>query len=498
MWSKVSREKAAGGYPWTHLNTNQQDEIWINPLNLPQDITRETLRRKDGTLPPDWFHLPTGAETPSVEELLRDSPEPELEILSPDLTETSPEEPSSGQKTPGGRRTPIRGKHRHRHCRSTGSSPGPPSSPGQHQRTSSQPEGPPAPGPAPGREDQQDGGGYEPVGQPRPSARPPDSELPTIPSQEEAGQDGGEAGQGCFPLRRSRSRSKSKKRNVRSPSSESDPSHPYETPKFLPKLQKHERQVKPEETFKEPSYEPVGLKIDETENIDMNIVHFSRENKTDNPEGDGENSSKTDGKSFIVTVIDRIKTLSGTRDTERHQADDNTEELISKHEEEEKQKTIAKEEKRRKKKEQEDEEKMLKLKKIEEQQALQVKKQEEQARLDQEKKEIKILKKLKEEEDKRTREEEKKLKEAEERRAREELKLANKIREEEKKQLKLARKEEKLAEKIAKEEEQRIQKQKLEEAKKQSKLPDEIADTLEMSPSESFHVAEQVQQAEDR
>ena len=40
MWSKVSREKAAGGYPWTHLNHNQQEEVWINPLNLPQDITR--------------------------------------------------------------------------------------------------------------------------------------------------------------------------------------------------------------------------------------------------------------------------------------------------------------------------------------------------------------------------------------------------------------------------------------------------------------------------
>ena len=115
-------------------------------------LLRETLRRKDGTLPSDWFHLPTGAETPSVEDLLRDSPEPELEILSADLPDysqsISPEDPSSGRKTPsslkapGGRRTPICGKHRHRHCRSTGSSPGPPSSPGEHQRTSSQPERP--------------------------------------------------------------------------------------------------------------------------------------------------------------------------------------------------------------------------------------------------------------------------------------------------------------------------------------------------------------------
>merc|ERR1712062_263090 len=112
----------------------------------------------------------------------------------------------------------------------------------------------------------------------------------------------------------------------RSPSSESDPSHPYETPKFQPKLEKH---AKPEETFKEPSYEPVGLKIEETENMELNIVHFCRENKTENHEGDGENSSKTDGKSFIVTVIDRIKTLSSTKDTERHHSDDPTEDLIT-------------------------------------------------------------------------------------------------------------------------------------------------------------------------
>ena len=438
-----------------------------------------------------------------MEDLLRDSPEPELEILSADLPDysQSTEDQSSGRKTPsslkapGGRRTPICGKHRHRHCRSTGSSPGPPSSPGEHQRTSSQPERPTG-----GRE-QEDEGGYEPVGQPRPAGRPPDSELPTIPYQEEAGEEA-DTEQGCFPLRRSRSRSKSKKRNVRSPSRESDPSHPYETPKFQPKIEKHDRKVRSEETLKEPSYEPVGLKTDETENIDMNIVHFSRENKTENHESDGENSSKTDGKSFIVTVIDRIKTLSSTKDTERRHSDDNTEDLIAKQEEEEKKKTTAKEEKKRKKKEQEEEEKMLKMKRIEEQQALQLKRQEEQARLDQEKKEQKMLKKLKEEENRRAKEEEKKLKEAEERRAKEELKLANKIREEEKKQLKLARKEEKLAEKNAKEEEQRMKKQKIEEERKQSKLTaeetKEIANTPEMSPSESFHVDEQLQQAGER
>ena len=40
MWSKIEKEKAAGGYPWTHLNHNEQEEVWINPLKLPEDITR--------------------------------------------------------------------------------------------------------------------------------------------------------------------------------------------------------------------------------------------------------------------------------------------------------------------------------------------------------------------------------------------------------------------------------------------------------------------------
>merc|ERR1712048_680391 len=103
------------------------------------------------------------------------------------------------------------------------------------------------------------------------------------------------------------------------------------------------------ETTKESSYEPVGLKIDETENIEMNIVHFCRQNKTENHEGDGENSGKSDGKSFIVTVIDRIKTLSTTsKDIVRHDADDNPDDLITKQEEEERKKAIAKEEKKEK------------------------------------------------------------------------------------------------------------------------------------------------------
>jgi len=119
LWKKIEREKAAGGYPWTHLQHNDDDEVWINPLKLPGDLSKDTIKRKDGTLPSEWFHLPPGAETPSVDELLRDSPEPELELLTTETLNVSEENVStpgrqsqSDRKTPCGRRTPICGKHR--------------------------------------------------------------------------------------------------------------------------------------------------------------------------------------------------------------------------------------------------------------------------------------------------------------------------------------------------------------------------------------------------
>ena len=34
---------------------------------------RTTMRRKDPSIPREWFHLPAGAEPPSVDQLLRDS-----------------------------------------------------------------------------------------------------------------------------------------------------------------------------------------------------------------------------------------------------------------------------------------------------------------------------------------------------------------------------------------------------------------------------------------
>jgi len=43
MWEKVEKEKAAGGYPWTHLQHNCTEEVWINPLNLPGDISKYNI-----------------------------------------------------------------------------------------------------------------------------------------------------------------------------------------------------------------------------------------------------------------------------------------------------------------------------------------------------------------------------------------------------------------------------------------------------------------------
>ena len=33
-------------------------QVWIAPLSLPQDLSREAILRKDGTIPSEWFHLP--------------------------------------------------------------------------------------------------------------------------------------------------------------------------------------------------------------------------------------------------------------------------------------------------------------------------------------------------------------------------------------------------------------------------------------------------------
>eukprot|EP00095_Tigriopus_kingsejongensis_P008998 snap_masked-scaffold963_size76285-processed-gene-0.5 protein:Tk08998 transcript:snap_masked-scaffold963_size76285-processed-gene-0.5-mRNA-1 annotation:"kinetoplast dna-associated protein" len=84
LWSDLEKQKQRGGYPWTHLHHNQEEEVWIDPLKLPRDISAVTIRRRDKSIPKEWFHLPEGAEPPTVEELLRESSSDE-EPSSPDL-----------------------------------------------------------------------------------------------------------------------------------------------------------------------------------------------------------------------------------------------------------------------------------------------------------------------------------------------------------------------------------------------------------------------------
>jgi len=297
FWEEVRKARAAGGYPWTHLQHNQEEEVWINPLKLPSDISRETVRRKDGTIPAEWFHLPEGAATPSVEELLReDSPESDIEaellrVPPPEIQLEEQEQNTRsktpcGRRTPSGRRTPICGKHRHRHKSSSGSSPAPSlksqyqsssSLKPNHQRTASQPERTDHIESQKSVTEKLDTGGYEPVGtnllSPSPSSakkvsRSPSSQLPTLPSQDA---DDSDSTITCFPLRRSRSRSKDRKlkKSQRSPSRDSGCSeHAYETPKLLQKSQtapapEVDRTIKPGLKKKarsdlEDGYEPVG------------------------------------------------------------------------------------------------------------------------------------------------------------------------------------------------------------------------------------------------
>ena len=40
VWAEIREQKQKGGYPWTHLSHHQDEEVWINPQKLPQDIGR--------------------------------------------------------------------------------------------------------------------------------------------------------------------------------------------------------------------------------------------------------------------------------------------------------------------------------------------------------------------------------------------------------------------------------------------------------------------------
>merc|ERR1711962_1802650 len=297
LWAQMRREKAAGGYPWTHLEHQEQEEVWIDPLSLPQDISRETLKRRDGTIPSEWFHLPEGAIPPTVEDLLReDTPEEEEEeevevVMSDKAADQS--SLHSGRKTPHGshgRRTPVCGRHRHRHKSSGGSSPAPSqrSEPTKHRQSCNleiptQSRSEPAKQPDHQSCNQvatlrDDGGGYEPVGQallpgelPEPrSSRSPRSQLPSPPSGDET-----DSTQGCFSLLKTRTRSKEKRKKSDSKGAIGDKErrsslesgcseHNYESPKLLQRSPKQnppqvDRNVKPTpKSDQEDGYEPVG------------------------------------------------------------------------------------------------------------------------------------------------------------------------------------------------------------------------------------------------
>ena len=39
IWRDVEQQKREGAYPFTHLTHNQDQEVWIDPLRLPPDIS---------------------------------------------------------------------------------------------------------------------------------------------------------------------------------------------------------------------------------------------------------------------------------------------------------------------------------------------------------------------------------------------------------------------------------------------------------------------------
>ena len=480
-----------------------------------------------------------------------DSPEPELEALSTtDSLSVAPSEENileettgkrtPGRKTPSGRsRTPIFGKHRNRH-KSTGSSPAPSlkshgtaaaKSPKLcHQRTLSQPE-------VTSPTSSHAANGYEPVGKDRitnsqsvgklPQSRPPDSQLPTIPNDG----DDSDTAESCFPLRKSRSRSRSRERKTKKTSARSqsrdsrwsDPDHPYETPKLLPKHQRREEDRRSkshqEMSLVEYGYEPIGrpnpvfsqkpqedAAVSSTEKLTETdtILHLSRHN-------DGNlktTASETkQGKTLLNNLIDKVKKLSKEEShalikrkdskedkTVTSKIDDNDHPAVSKLEEDQEQerrkkeiqetekralkeaeKQLKEEEKKQKKEQeraQEQEKRRLKeeakiLKKEQDAEQLRLRKmKEEQDQIVKKEKEV-LLKqqKIKAEEERQKKEQERILKQAQEqekRRLKEEAK--NSKREQDAEQLRLRKLKEE-QEKIAKrEKEDQLKQQKIKEA----------------------------------
>ena len=40
VWDAVQKDKEKGGYPWTLLSHPQDEEVWLNPQKLPDDLGR--------------------------------------------------------------------------------------------------------------------------------------------------------------------------------------------------------------------------------------------------------------------------------------------------------------------------------------------------------------------------------------------------------------------------------------------------------------------------
>merc|ERR1712130_412961 len=103
-----------------------------------------------------------------------------------------------------------------------------------------------------------------------PQGRPPDSELPNPPSDDEDS----DTAEACFRLRKSRSRSKdrSKKMSARSISRDSRAisEHNYETPKLLPKSKFIKDKI-PKMELIDYGYEPVGRPVTETQEEQLKI-----------------------------------------------------------------------------------------------------------------------------------------------------------------------------------------------------------------------------------
>merc|ERR1712079_12383 len=58
VWDAVRKDRARGGYPWTHLSHPQDEEVWLNPEKLPDNIGSNGNDR----------HAPTVLENISEEE----------------------------------------------------------------------------------------------------------------------------------------------------------------------------------------------------------------------------------------------------------------------------------------------------------------------------------------------------------------------------------------------------------------------------------------------